>query len=93
MSHKIPAPGTTVILRQKQDGPFDWDFNNKPPKYTEVFVVVLRETEREVVCQLKGQPIETYLPRRFFLSKGYDNTGDVPTLSLPAEFEIITLPI
>lgn len=94
MSKTIPAPGTTVILRQNnKENPFTWDYNNAKPEYTECFCLVLRETEREVVLQLKGKNLEAYIPRKFFTSKGSQLDVSPPIISIPMDFIIESLPI
>jgi hypothetical protein len=91
---QIPPIGTTVILRQNKNGyPFQWNFNNRKPEYIDAIVVILRETASEVVVQLKTQPIEAYIPRRFFLSKGSDLAATPPIISIPESFEMQTLPL
>ena len=95
MSKQLPTKGTTVILRQRtNDDPMTTrDFNNQKPAFTERFCVVLRESGSNVVVQLKVHPVEAYIPARFFLSKGSDLNAKPPIISIPATFEIQTLPI
>ena len=89
----LPAIGTTILLRQRKEHPYDWNFNNAKPTYNDMIVVVLRITDTEVVVQLKTQPIEAYIPKRFFSTKGCDYTSIPPIIPLPSNFEIITLPL
>lgn len=94
MSHELPIPGTTVILRQRVDAdPMQWDFNNKKSEVRDTFVVVRKISGSEVVVQLKGQEIEAYIPIRFFQSKGCNYKVTPPIIKIPSSFIIETLPI
>lgn len=89
MSRELPKPGTTVILRKR---PFMRTTPALRP-VIDVFAIVREINHHDVRVELKGQPFEAYIPKRFFLSAGSTLDANPPVISIPDKFVIETLPL
>lgn len=86
---ELPKPGTTVILRKK---PFMRGPIGMRP-VIDAFAIIREINAHDVRVELKGQPLEAYIPKRFFLSAGSTLDAEPPVISIPDKFTIQTLPL